>query len=162
MKRSQVLLERTSSIGIGYDPTGMCRLRIAQDRPKVCPAFHPLTCLRQSPTDLIFCKSCVFAVKPAQRLIFDGHTVIGTHSRFTRQLLGYSQRLWLARGELYDLQGSRILGSGGKTEEINGPSQARPVLSQGLKPFLLWRMRYHNASQPLKSCVPSAFALVSP
>jgi hypothetical protein len=49
------------------------------------------------------------------------HTAIGTHSRFTRQFLGYAQREQLARALFYDfpvtLSDGRIFGKKGRLVE---------------------------------------------
>ena len=49
------------------------------------------------------CNPVPFAAKNVPRKEFSGsHTAIGTHSRFTRQFLGYAQRERLARTLFYD------------------------------------------------------------
>jgi len=63
--------------------------------------FHPLpVCdrVRQIRSTVILRLSA----KQTQQESFGSHTAIGTHSRFTRQLLGYAQRDRLARTLFYD------------------------------------------------------------
>jgi hypothetical protein len=63
--------------------------------------FHPLpVCdrVRQIRSAVILRLSA----KHTQQESFGSHTAIGTHSRFTRQLLGYAQRDRLARTLFYD------------------------------------------------------------
>jgi len=84
---------RTSNLPVPRSPE---RLTAAN------PSFFTLTCLRQSPTNSVHCNPVISRQSHTTGSFNYGHTVIGTHSRFTRQLLAYAQIGFLARDLFYD------------------------------------------------------------
>src|SRR5271170_2923054 len=113
MKRSQVVLERTSSIAVGCDRTSNLLATRSQERLTAAHlCFSPSTCLRQSPTNSVHCNPVSFAAQmyPTGNVLAT-HTAIGTHSRFTRQFLGYAQREHLARALFYDFPVTALTGA---------------------------------------------------
>jgi hypothetical protein len=66
------------------------------------PFFSPSTCLRQSPINSVHCNPVISRQSQTTGSFNYGYTVIGTHSRFTRQFLAYAQRRFLARDLFYD------------------------------------------------------------
>jgi hypothetical protein len=70
MKRSQILLERTSSIGIRLcSHRRICRLRTAWSARQRRTSSSPSTCLRQSPINPVYCNP-VLAAKTSRLVAF--------------------------------------------------------------------------------------------
>ncbi len=99
---------RTSNLPVTRSPE---RLTAAN------PCFSPSTCLRQSPTNSVHCNPVISRQSQTTGSFNYGYTVIGTHSRFTRQFLAYAQRGLLARNLFYDFPVTLLSG----IDEAEGP-----------------------------------------
>jgi hypothetical protein len=104
MKRSQVVLERTSSIAVGCDRTSnlpatrsLERLTAANFNFSPSPVCDRARQIRSAVILCLLLPKCT-----QQETFLATYTAIGTHSRFTRQFLGYAQRERLARTLFYD------------------------------------------------------------